>query len=76
MTTAVTELYDALRKAGVDEESAMKAARAVSSSDLSHLATKADLKAGLAELETVIIKWNTGTVIAATGIFAAIVKLF
>lgn len=101
MTAAVTELYDALRKAGVDEMTAMGAAKAVSGSDLSHLATRADLQSGLAELKTElkmdiadmkteimgvraeimgvkaeIIKWNTGTLIAATGIFAAIVKLF
>lgn len=72
----------------------MGAAKAVSSSDLSHLATKADLQSGLADLKTElkkdiadmktriagmkaeIIMWNTGTLIAATGIFAAIVKLF
>jgi hypothetical protein len=35
------------------------------------LATKADL----VELKAELIKWNVGTMIAMTGIFAAIVKL-
>ena len=35
------------------------------------VATKADL----AELKAELIKWNVGTMIAMTGIFAAIVKL-
>jgi hypothetical protein len=35
------------------------------------VATKADL----AELKAELIKWNIGTMIAMTGIFAAIVKL-
>lgn len=35
------------------------------------LATKKDL----AELKTEIIKWNTGTLLAATGLFTVIVKL-
>ena len=35
-----------------------------------HLATKADL----AELKADLIKWNMGTLMAMTGLFAAIVK--
>jgi len=70
MTTMVVELYEALTKAGVDEESAKAAAKAVLDTDI--LATKKVL----AKMETNIIKWNTGILIAATGIFTVIVKLF
>jgi hypothetical protein len=44
MSTIVTEVYDALRKAGVDEQLAKDAARAVMAADAGNeLATKADL---------------------------------
>jgi hypothetical protein len=72
MTALNTELLDALRKAGVDGETARKAAQAVLGVEAKEqLATKADL----VELKTELIKWNVGTMIAMTGIFAAIVKL-
>ncbi len=72
MTVLNIELLDALRKAGVDEETARKAAQAVLGVEAKEqLATKADL----AELKAELIKWNVGTMIAMTGIFAAIVKL-
>ena len=86
----VGELYDALRKAGVDEQLARDAARAVLGADArTELATKADLaelkaatKADLAELRAVmsewkadIIKWNVGAMAVLTAIFAAIVRL-
>ena len=60
MTTLVVEIYEALKKAGVEEELARSAARAViSAEEKEKLATKADLealrlatKADLAELKT------------------------
>ena len=69
----VAELYNALRKAGVDEASAQEAARAVS--PVEQVATKADLNA----LEAALV-WKLGTLIttamvALTGIFAALVRL-
>ena len=76
MTTMVVELYEALTKAGVDEESAKAAAKAVLDTEV--LATKADVAEIRREMEimkTDIIKWNTGTLLAATGIFAVIVKM-
>jgi hypothetical protein len=84
MTTLNIELLDALKKAGVDEETARAAAKSVLSVD--QLITKADLKAELAdlkvelaELKVDLIKWMTGLIIGAvvamTGIFAGIVKL-
>jgi hypothetical protein len=60
MTTLVVEIYEALKKAGVEEELARSAARAVISAEEKEqlatkadlLATKADLRAELAELKT------------------------
>lgn len=72
MSTMVTELYDALRKAGVDDQLAKDAARAVLAVDArTDLATKTDL----AELKAELIKWNVGAMAVLTGIFAAIVRL-
>jgi hypothetical protein len=80
MTTLNIELLDALKKAGVDEETARAAAKSVLSVDqFDQLVTKADLKAELAELKVDLIKWMAGLIIGAvvamTGIFAGIVKL-
>ena len=72
MSTMVTELYEALRKAGVDDQLAKDAARAVLAVDArTDLATKADL----AELKAELIKWNVGAMAVLTAIFAAIVRL-
>ena len=72
MSVMVTELYDALRKAGVDEQLARDAARAVLGYDARNdLATKADI----AELEVRLIKWNVGAIAVMTAIFAAISRL-
>jgi hypothetical protein len=51
MTTLVIEIYEALKKAGVEEDLARSAARAViSEEEKEQLTTKADLRAELAEL--------------------------
>lgn len=76
MSTMVAELYDALRKAGVDEQLARDAARAVLGTEArTDLVTKADLAAGLAELKADVIKWNVGAMAVLTAIFAAIARL-
>lgn len=83
MSAIVAELYDALRKAGVDEELARSAARAVLAVEArADLATKSDVAAGvaelrteMAELKTDVIRWNVGAMAVMTGIFAAIVRL-
>lgn len=76
MSTMVSELYDALRKAGVDEPSARHAAEAVLGASYgSTLVTKADLRAELADLRAELIKWNVGAMAVLTAIFAAIVRL-
>ena len=76
MSVMVTELYDALRKAGVDEQLARSAATAVlSSSAKADLVTNADLRIAIAELKADLIKWNVGAMAVLTAIFAAIVRL-
>lgn len=83
MSTMVTELYDALRKAGVDEPLAKAAARAVLAADVTtELATKADLaqlkaefRVDLADLKSELIKWNVGAMAILTAIFAAIARM-
>jgi hypothetical protein len=79
MTTVVFEVFEALKKAGVDEETARKAAQAVVGiEDKLQLATRLDvetLRREMAEIKADLIKWNVGTLIAMTGLFTAIVKL-
>lgn len=76
MGKLVVELYQALRKAGVDEALAVEAASAVASANgLSAVATKADLSAGLSELKAELIKRNVGAMAVLTAIFAAISRL-
>ena len=90
MSRMVSELYDALRKAGVDEHLSKEAARAVLPADaVSQLATKADLadlrvdfaelradtKAEIANMKVELIKWNVGAMAVLTAIFAAISRL-
>ena len=73
MSLTVNELYQALIEAGVDVEKAKAAAKSALSREEANnqLASKTEL----AHLQTKIIKWNTGTLLAATGLFALIVKL-
>ncbi|MBA2591209.1 MAG: integrase [Gammaproteobacteria bacterium] len=76
MTTMINELYDALRKAGVDEEIARKAAQAVlGAEEKEQLVTKDFLRAEMEALKSELIKWNVGAMAVLTGVFAAIVKL-
>jgi hypothetical protein len=77
----VSELYDALRKAGVDEATARAAAEVVISRQ-EGVATKADiavlgseLRQEMADLKVELIKWNVGAMAVLTAIFAAITRL-
>lgn len=80
MTTLDIELLDALKKAGVDDETARAAAKAVLGIEAKEqLATKADLAELKAEIQAMLnrqLQVMMGMMIALTGIFAAIVKLF
>ena len=83
MTTIVAELYEALKKAGVDEDTARKAAQAViGAEEKAELVTKdflrAEINALKAEVQAMLnrqLQIMVGLMIAMTGIFAAIVKL-
>ncbi|MGQ0593312.1 MAG: hypothetical protein ACT4QB_11890 [Gammaproteobacteria bacterium] len=83
MTTIVPEIYDALRKAGVDEETAPNAAQAVlGAQEREQLVTKDFLRSEInglrAEIQAMLnrqLQIMMGLMIAMTGIFAAIVKL-
>ena len=83
MSTMVVELYDALRKAGVDEPTAKAAAEAVLGvRQGAELVTTPILRAELegirremSELKADLIKWNVGAMAVLTAIFAAIVRL-
>ncbi|MEE9395682.1 MAG: hypothetical protein V3V31_01590 [Methylococcales bacterium] len=59
MTTMISEVYSAFRKAGVPEEDARLAAEALSAENL---ATKDDMRK--LDKELLIIKWMLGLVIA------------
>jgi hypothetical protein len=89
MTTLVVEIYEALKKAGVEEELARSAAKAViSAEEKEKLATKTDLvelkaelKVDIASVRTeiermgrVVIMWNVGTVIAMASVVFAIMR--
>ena len=76
------ELYEALKSAGVDEEKAKATAEKFENvletkfeKEFAHIVTKEVLETQLAKMETRIIKWNVGTIIAVVGITVAIVKL-
>ncbi|MGH8587814.1 MAG: hypothetical protein ACREXX_00300 [Gammaproteobacteria bacterium] len=76
MTAINQELYEALIAAGAPDNLAKRAAASVlSRDDLNQLATKTDI----AELKADLIKWMAGliigSVVAMTGIFAALVRL-
>jgi hypothetical protein len=83
MSVLVTELYEALRAAGVDDRMANAAARAVVGADArSELATKGDLaelrlalKADLSETKAELLKWNVGALLAVTALYGGLVSV-
>ena len=84
MTTIVQEVYDALKKAGVDETFARAAAHAVIGiEEKKSLATKAvmveiraEIRIEIAELRAELIKWNVGAIFAANAVFYGLLRLF
>jgi len=69
MSMMMTELYDALRSAGVPEEKTRAAAQAMSEESL---ATKTDI--ARLERELVVAKWMSGAVLA--GVISLLIKSF
>jgi hypothetical protein len=80
MTTIVSELYQALKAAGIEDGLALAAARSViAAEDKEHLATKADLtelrltlKADLEALRADLTRTMVTLLIAMTAIFSGI----
>ena len=80
------EIYEAFISAGVKEDKAKAAVESINKEidkrynlHADQLATRGDIaevEKQIAEAKTEIIKWSIGTMFAAVGIFAAIVKLF
>lgn len=80
------EIYEAFLSAGVKEDKAKAAVEAINremdkrqKSQSEQLATHGDIarvERLIAETKVEIIKWSVGTMFAAVGMFAAIVKLF
>ena len=73
---------DSLTKGGVPEDQARTHANALDTALRDTVATKADLaelraelRAGLAEFKTDILKWMCGALLGQTAILAALVKL-
>lgn len=58
MTTMVTEVYDALRDAGVGDDKAKRAAEAMASCDPQLARIRSDLR---------VLKWQVGALFAITG---------
>mgnify|MGYP003573337582 CR=1 FL=1 len=61
MTTMISEVYEAFRKAGVPDEDARKAAEALSAENL---ATKTDMQR--MEREMLLLRWMVGFNLAFT----------
>jgi hypothetical protein len=73
MTTIVSELHDALKAAGVQDDIARAAARTVVAiEDKEQLVTKADLASALSDLKSDLVKTTVTMMFAMTGFFAAI----
>ena len=65
MTTMITELYDALKSAGADDDKARKAAETVASYENRFSKIETDLT---------LLKWMTGSTLAL--VIAVFVRLF
>ncbi len=82
VTFDTLKYVETLRDAGIPENQAKAQAEALKEVLHTEVATKQDLEALELKIEskieaakTDIIKWNTGTLLVATGLFAAISKL-
>lgn len=77
MSTMIVEVYAAFRKAGVPEDDAQFAARALSDTieaKLSPVATKADVLASISEAKVEIIKWVVGIGFVQAGFVVGLLK--
>ncbi len=77
LSTMIVEVYNAFRKAGVPEDDAQIAARALSDTidaKLSPVATKADTQAIVAEAMVEIIKWVIGIGFIQAGFVVGLIR--
>ena len=76
MTTMITEVYDALKSAGADEDKARAAAQAIASYQRDPTELRTEMRTEFADVrgELKLLKWMLGLVLA--GIASLIVKAF
>ncbi len=89
MSTMITELYEALKEAGVSEEKSKAASQAIadyeeriSKANISMRELDKKMEVGFANMETRIsesymslVKWFAGMMIAQAGVIVALIKL-
>lgn len=81
MSTMITEVYEALKDANVDEKKAIAAASAIPNKE--NLATKEEVKDAvnslrqdILKLETKILLWMGGMFVVAVSVLGALMKFF
>ena len=76
MTTMITEVYDALRSAGADEQKARAAAEAIAAHQRDATELRTEIRTEFADIrsELKLLKWMMGLVLA--GIVSLIIKAF
>ena len=76
MTTRITEVYDALKSAGADEEKARAAAQAIASHQQETTELRTEMRTGFAEIrgELKLLKWMMGLLLA--GIASLVIQAF
>jgi hypothetical protein len=79
MTQMISELYDALKAAGVDDDRARRAAQAVMAIETkTELATKTDIalvRSDLAKVKADLITWIVGLLVGAMGVQTAVIAV-
>ena len=65
-----------LKEAGADERLAEAIAEGIGAMDTSELATRSDLRAGLAEVKSDILMWMFGAMAVQTALLVALIRVF
>ena len=76
MTTMITEVYDALKSTGADEEKARAAAEAIATHQRDTTELRTDMRTEFSDIrgEFKLLKWMLGLVLA--GIASLVIKTF
>ena len=64
-----------LKQAGADEKLAEAIAEGIGAMDTSELATRSDLRAGLAEVKSDILMWMFGAMVVQTALLVALIRV-